>query len=276
MKQKNKSDFSSSFCSFSTNFYDWLKVLAVVTMVIDHIGYYLFPDVLGLRLVGRIAFPIFLFLVGVNGSFRWRWSLFLITLLVQFAMQIWRSSFSLTGRVVGNILLVIVCSRVLLLWISKVCNYSFFILVFPCLIYLLFYTSFWFWFVQDIQRVLDYWVLGFLFAFCGYFFTKSQQIREKILSIFSLIWLLFLLATSNIAVFHFSYFWDLMFLFISYIFLWLVLMIQAYLFQKKKNLTFDFVYPFNQIFYFISHNALFIYAVHIFLLLIVSYFLRKG
>lgn len=276
MKQKNKSDFSSSFCSFSTNFYDWLKVLAVVTMVIDHIGYYLFPDILGLRLVGRIAFPIFLFLVGVNGSFRWRWSLFLIALLVQFAMQIWRSSFSLTGRVVGNILLVIVCSRVLLLWISKVRNYSFFILFFPCLIYILFYTSFWFWFVQDIQRVFDYWVLGFLFAFCGYFFTKSQQIREKILSIFSLIWLLFLLATSNIAVFHFSYFWDLMFLFISYIFLWLALMIQVYLFQKKKNLTFDFVYPFNQIFYFISYNALCIYAVHIFLLLIISYFVRKG
>ena len=115
MKQKNKSDFSSSFCSFSTNFYDWLKILAVVTMVIDHIGYYLFPDILGLRLVGRIAFPIFLFLVGVNGSFRWRWSLFLIALLVQFAMQIWRSSFFLTGQVVGNILLVIVCSRVLLL-----------------------------------------------------------------------------------------------------------------------------------------------------------------
>ena len=276
MQQKNKSDFSSSFCSFSTNFYDWLKVLAVVTMVIDHIGYYLFPDILGLRLVGRIAFPIFLFLVGVNGSFRWRWSLFLIALLVQFAMQIWRSSFSLTGRVIGNILLVIVCSRALLFWISKVRNYSFFILVFPCLIYFLFYTSFWFWFVQDFQKVLDYWVLGFLFAFCWYFFTKSQQIREKILSIFSLIWLLFLLATSNIVVFHFSYFWDLMFLFISYIFLWLALMIQAYLFQKKKNLTSDFVYPFNQIFYFISHNALFIYAVHIILLLTVSYFLRKG
>lgn len=276
MKQKNKSDFSPSFCSFSTNFYDWLKVLAVVTMVIDHIGYYLFSDILGLRLIGRIAFPIFLFLVGLNGSFRWRWSLFLIALLVQFAMQIWRSSFSLTGRIIGNILLVIVCSRVLLLWISKVRNYSFFILFFPCLIYFLFYTSFWFWFVQDIQRIFDYWVLGFLFAFCGYIFTKSQQIREKILSIFSLIWLLFLLATSNIAVFHFSYFWDLMFLFISYIFLWLALMIQAYLFQKKKNLTFDFVYPFNQIFYFISHNALSIYAVHIFFLLTVSYFLRKG
>ena len=115
MKQKNKSDFSPSFCSFSTNFYDWLKVLAVVTMVIDHIGYYLFSDILGLRLIGRIAFPIFLFLVGLNGSFRWRWSLFLIALLVQFAMQIWRSSFSLTGRIIGNILLVIVCSRVLLL-----------------------------------------------------------------------------------------------------------------------------------------------------------------
>ncbi|MBQ7074369.1 hypothetical protein IJM86_04975 [bacterium] len=45
------------------NLYDYLKVLAIITMIIDHLGYYLFPEFLWMRLVGRIAFPIFLFLV---------------------------------------------------------------------------------------------------------------------------------------------------------------------------------------------------------------------
>ena len=64
MKQINKSDFFSCFSVYQTNLYDRLKVLAVITMIIDHLGYYIFPEDLYLRLIGRIAFPIFLFLVG--------------------------------------------------------------------------------------------------------------------------------------------------------------------------------------------------------------------
>jgi len=33
-------------------------------MLVDHIGYYLFPDTIWLRIIGRIAFPIFCFLVA--------------------------------------------------------------------------------------------------------------------------------------------------------------------------------------------------------------------
>jgi len=38
-----------------------LKIIAVITMTIDHIGLYLFPSNLVLRMIGRIAFPIFAF-----------------------------------------------------------------------------------------------------------------------------------------------------------------------------------------------------------------------
>ena len=38
-----------------------LKLIAVVTMFIDHMGYTLFPGVLWLRCIGRLAFPIFAF-----------------------------------------------------------------------------------------------------------------------------------------------------------------------------------------------------------------------
>lgn len=47
--------------SFSGNA---LKLLAAVTMLIDHVGAILFPQITGLRIVGRLAFPIYAFMVA--------------------------------------------------------------------------------------------------------------------------------------------------------------------------------------------------------------------
>lgn len=44
-----------------------LKCIAVITMVIDHVGAIYFPDILAFRIVGRLAFPIFAWLIG-NGA----------------------------------------------------------------------------------------------------------------------------------------------------------------------------------------------------------------
>lgn len=41
-----------------------LKWIAAITMLIDHIGAIFYPDILGFRIVGRIAFPIFAFLIA--------------------------------------------------------------------------------------------------------------------------------------------------------------------------------------------------------------------
>lgn len=53
-----------------------LKLLAVVLMVIDHIGFFLFPTRIVWRIIGRLSFPIFAFLI-VNGlqytKNRWRY-----------------------------------------------------------------------------------------------------------------------------------------------------------------------------------------------------------
>lgn len=42
---------------------EWLKGIACVTMLIDHLGYIAFPQVLWMRMVGRLAFPIYCFLL---------------------------------------------------------------------------------------------------------------------------------------------------------------------------------------------------------------------
>lgn len=56
----------ASLLSYSKNItsYDLLKSLALILMVIDHIGYYFFPDESIWRLIGRFSAPIWLFLIG--------------------------------------------------------------------------------------------------------------------------------------------------------------------------------------------------------------------
>ena len=49
------------FGIFSNNV---LKIIACIAMLIDHLGLILFPKVLVLRFIGRIAFPIFAFLLA--------------------------------------------------------------------------------------------------------------------------------------------------------------------------------------------------------------------
>lgn len=44
--------------------YDLLKCAAVIIMVIDHVGFYFYPENLWFRAVGRIGFPVWFFLVG--------------------------------------------------------------------------------------------------------------------------------------------------------------------------------------------------------------------
>lgn len=38
-----------------------IKWIGIITMLLDHIGYFLFPGVIWLRIIGRIAFPCFLY-----------------------------------------------------------------------------------------------------------------------------------------------------------------------------------------------------------------------
>lgn len=49
------------FGIFSNNV---LKIIACITMLIDHMGVVLFPKIMILRIIGRIAFPIFAFLLA--------------------------------------------------------------------------------------------------------------------------------------------------------------------------------------------------------------------
>lgn len=48
--------------------YDVLKTIAVILMVVDHIGYYFYKDIEWFRVFGRMSVPIWFFLVGYARS----------------------------------------------------------------------------------------------------------------------------------------------------------------------------------------------------------------
>ena len=69
--------FFLSFCFAEINFLvkiekmkyqflsrDVLKLIAILSMLIDHVGKLFFPNILFLQIVGRLAFPIFAFFIA--------------------------------------------------------------------------------------------------------------------------------------------------------------------------------------------------------------------
>lgn len=65
-----------------------LKIIAFLTMLIDHTGYVFYPGELNLRIIGRIAFPIFAFGIAMGYVYTKNWKtymarLFLLALISQ-------------------------------------------------------------------------------------------------------------------------------------------------------------------------------------------------
>lgn len=66
-----------------------LKIIAMLTMLIDHIGVNLLPSVLALRIIGRISFPIFAYMIAEGCRYtRNRIKYFLSIFLLGFSCQL--------------------------------------------------------------------------------------------------------------------------------------------------------------------------------------------
>jgi hypothetical protein len=60
---------------------DLLKIIAIVTMTVDHVGAFLYPDLEVLRIIGRLSFPLFAYLLvlGVDSTRKpWRYMVSLL------------------------------------------------------------------------------------------------------------------------------------------------------------------------------------------------------
>ncbi|HEU5047438.1 MAG TPA: TraX family protein [Rickettsiales bacterium] len=149
------------------NSYDALKLIALATMVIDHVGAYLYPDVDFLRVIGRMAFPLFLFLVGYSGNWAVRadllWSAAAVAVC---AVATHHPVFPL------NILITIAVVRfVMPKLVKRELTPSYLSAIF--IVSVVWYPLF-LW--------LDYSTLAVLFAFCGYLrVTGRKAVRQQCL-----------------------------------------------------------------------------------------------
>ncbi len=67
-----------------------LKIIAAISMLIDHIGYIFFPDVIIFRIIGRLAFPIFAYMIAegcryTKNKLRYFLTIFILALVCQCA-----------------------------------------------------------------------------------------------------------------------------------------------------------------------------------------------
>jgi len=78
-----------------------LKIIAAISMLIDHIGYLLLPQVTVLRVIGRLAFPIFAFMIAegcryTKNKFRYFATMSALALIVQAVYYVYSKNTTLT------------------------------------------------------------------------------------------------------------------------------------------------------------------------------------
>lgn len=135
--------------------YDLLKAMAVIIMIVDHVGYYVFIDEPWFRAIGRIGFPIWFFLVGYARSRDFSVSLFVgAAILVVGNIVCGLSIFPL------NALVTIVLIRLLL---DPIMSFALRGLV-PMLLTVIIVTGL----IVPSFSLSEYGTLGFLLAMFGY------------------------------------------------------------------------------------------------------------
>lgn len=146
------------------NRYDALKLIALAAMTLDHISLYQLPDLEWLRVLGRVAAPSFLFLVGYNGSYAFRWPLFFAALIVTLGDGLLRDVWY-----PQNILWTILVGRALLQWLERK-PVAPLMLVVACVI----------WFLP-IAVILECSTLGLVWMLFGRAVRREGQSRNALL-----------------------------------------------------------------------------------------------
>ncbi len=233
------------------NLYDYLKVIAIITMIIDHVGLIFYPEIQEFRIVWRTAFPIFLFLVWYNHSFRRRNSLryrgIWFQILLRWGYFLWNTNITYL-----NILLAIWAVRVILSYLQPYKK-----IILETVIFLLACWAAWYTFTY-----IDYGTLSLTFGLLWY---RARQYTKSIflswIIIASIIYHLFFMVTTR------GY--DPSFLMVS---IGLILCIALLRMQKSNTSLRTQSIPFNQSILFISQNALPIYVAQALILGSISFF----
>ncbi len=146
--------------------YDFLKAAALILMIIDHIGFYFFPEEEWFRVIGRFCVPIWFFLIGYARSRDLStpiWAGLLI--LVWFNIMSGMAVFPL------NVLFTIIVIRMFIDWVAdrifKDVEWTVYLSI--SLVFLAVFTILFF----------EYGTVSFFFAILGYAVRHREKINWK-------------------------------------------------------------------------------------------------
>ena len=101
-----------------------LKIIAVITMIVDHIGWQFFPDIIWLRAIGRLTFPIFAFFIAQGMIYTRNRKKYILTMLIIGLISQLAYSFLSVSYFNLNVMFTFVLASLLIWTIEEIKNNS--------------------------------------------------------------------------------------------------------------------------------------------------------
>lgn len=141
---------------------DLLKTFAVILMIIDHLGYYFFPEIRWLRVLGRLCVPIWFFLVGYSKSQRLP-ATFLLGAFILFLADLGMGRPLLPLNVLVSMCVIRIILTPLMQRMEEQPMLIYVLVILSCLLYL------------PSNVVLEYGTLGLSLAVIGYMVRRKEK-----------------------------------------------------------------------------------------------------
>lgn len=235
------------------NTHDCLKFFAIVIMIMDHIGFFFFPDDNTWRMIGRMGFPVWFFLSGyATPKHISREILFLGAMMIAADIVMIQPVFPFNA-------LVSICLCRLFVGVMKDRKPSLInFVVIAILLIVTFPITF---------SLFEYGSLGLIFALCGYYY---RFYRDKPVAIVSMIVSLLFFILVQQAFFQFSAVKFLLFVVTtSLTCIWLH-------YFTVKNINFPhYLKPVSVFVMFMGRNSHYVYFIHFVLFEFIAYALAE-
>lgn len=158
-----------------------LKLIACISMTVDHIGFEFFPNTSIFRVIGRLAFPLFAYFI-YEGCLHTRNIRKYFVRVFLLGVICFVGYYIFTGKAYGNVLLTFSCS-ILVFWSSRILLHAFQSKAKLSQIvkgFSIFFVSILILIVSDRLLDLDYGIIGALLPVFPYWFSllfgrKTQQ-----------------------------------------------------------------------------------------------------
>lgn len=147
-----------------------LKIIALITMIIDHIGGFIFPNIIWFRVIGRISFPIYAFFIAQGMHYSKNKQKYMITLFIFGVIAELPYMFLMKNVYKLNIMFTFVFAGISIMLVNKLLEkhdfltFSIIALQFVLLI------------VLSSQNVLDYGMFGVILIFIFYYARNTKSI----------------------------------------------------------------------------------------------------